>query len=97
MFRWLVSAVFLALPIGSTIGILMGLQAYRHANGQPPPFSGDDGGNLPGTGGGNGGFKGKDRVEMACDIATGLVPATKGESFISKLFSAASFWCSCLG
>ncbi|KAH0593790.1 hypothetical protein MHUMG1_08541 [Metarhizium humberi] len=79
MLRWLVSAVFLALPIATTIGVLLGMQAYNHAKGQPPPFSGggDDNG-LPGIGT----PKGKDTVEIKCDQAFGFDPKSKGQNFI---------------
>ncbi|QUC17543.1 uncharacterized protein UV8b_01784 [Ustilaginoidea virens] len=79
MFRWLVSAVFLALPIGTTLGILLGLQAWRQANGQPPPFSGgDDGFGLPGI------IipKGKDGVRIFCDESVGFDPVSKNQNFI---------------
>lgn len=81
MLRWLVSAVFLALPIATTIGVLLGMQAYNHAKGQPPPFSGggDDNG-LPGIGT----PKGKDTVEMKCDQAFGFDPKSKGQNFIRE-------------
>jgi hypothetical protein len=97
MLRWLVSALFLALPIGTTIGILLGLQAYNHANGQPPPFSGgDDGNGLPGIGT----PKGKDTVQMKCDAAFGFDPKSKGQNFIRELpflqcSSLAVYLCSC--
>ncbi|KAK2592666.1 hypothetical protein QQS21_009633 [Conoideocrella luteorostrata] len=69
MLRWLVSALFLALPIGTTIGILLGIQAMNKASGRPPPFSGgDDGNGLPGIGP----IKGKDVVQMKCDEAYGI-------------------------
>ncbi|GJN75720.1 xyloglucan-specific endoglucanase protein [Purpureocillium lilacinum] len=42
MLRWLVNFGFLALPIGVTIGILLGLQAQRHATGGPPLFQPPD-------------------------------------------------------
>lgn len=84
MLRWLVSALFLALPIGTTIGILLGLQAYRHANGQPPPFSGgDDGNGLPGIGK----PKGKDEVQMKCDTTDPFFPQFTGETYVCELGS----------
>ncbi|KAF5139435.1 putative xyloglucan-specific endo-beta-1,4-glucanase A [Metarhizium anisopliae] len=81
MLRWLVSAVFLALPIATTIGVLLGMQAYNHAKGRPPPFSGgDDGNGLPGIGT----PKGKDTVEIKCDQAFGFDPKSKGQNFICE-------------
>lgn len=74
MLRWLVSALFLALPIGTTIGVLLGIQAVNRANGKPPPFTGgDDTGGLPGIGP----IRGKDVVDMRCDIPDGIDSRTK--------------------
>lgn len=74
MLRWLVSAFFLALPVGTTIGVLLGIQAINRANGKPPPFTGgDDTGGLPGLGP----LKGKDVVVMKCDVSEGIASGTK--------------------
>ena len=80
MFRFLISGFFLLVPLGATIGILMGITSFRRANGQDPPFSGDPGDGLPGIV-----PKAKDMVLFACDVATGLHPVTNGEEFTSKL------------
>ncbi|KAG6007358.1 hypothetical protein E4U21_006062 [Claviceps maximensis] len=68
MFRWLISAIFLALPVGTTIGVLLGIQALNRANGKPPPlYSSDRSGGLPGI------FpSGKDVVDITCDTADGI-------------------------
>ncbi|CAM1501253.1 Fc.00g104150.m01.CDS01 [Cosmosporella sp. VM-42] len=42
MFRWLVNIGLLALPIGVTIGVLLGIEQHRVATGQSPLFR-DDG------------------------------------------------------
>ncbi|KAG5916911.1 hypothetical protein E4U42_007456 [Claviceps africana] len=68
MFRWLVNGIFLALPVGTTIGVLMGIQAINRANGKPPPLSGGDNGWLPGVGP----VFGKDQIVMSCDTADGI-------------------------
>ncbi|KAG5940104.1 hypothetical protein E4U53_007663 [Claviceps sorghi] len=68
MFRWLVNGIFLALPVGTTIGVLMGIQAINRANGKPPPLSGGDNGWLPGIGP----VFGKDHVDMSCDTSDGI-------------------------
>ncbi|KAG5978912.1 hypothetical protein E4U55_005770 [Claviceps digitariae] len=68
MFRWLVTAIFLALPVGTTIGVLIGIQAINRANGKPPPlYSSDRTGGLPGII-----PVGKDVVDMSCDTAEGI-------------------------
>ena len=41
-FRSLVSFGFLILPIAVTLGVLLGLQAFREARGMPPPFVSHD-------------------------------------------------------
>ncbi|KAG6236796.1 hypothetical protein E4U25_003335 [Claviceps purpurea] len=82
MFRWLVNAIFLALPIGSTIGVLLGIQALNSANGKPPPLSnGDKESNsigIPGLGP----IKAKDSIAMKCDDPEGIYSkAPKGLDF----------------
>jgi len=37
-FRWLLNFVLLAIPIGTTLGILLGVQTHRKATGQAPLF-----------------------------------------------------------
>lgn len=86
MFRWLVNAIFLALPIGSTIGVLLGIQALNSANGKPPPLSnGDKESNsigIPGLGP----IKAKDSIAMKCDDPEGIYSkAPKGLDFSCTL------------
>lgn len=84
MLRWLVSAFFLALPVGTTIGVLLGIQAINRANGKPPPFTGgDDTGGLPGLGP----LKGKDVVVMKCDVSEGIASGTKNGLEFSRMLS----------
>ncbi|KAL1855023.1 hypothetical protein Plec18167_004526 [Paecilomyces lecythidis] len=52
-FRWLVNAGLLAIPVGTSIGVLVGLDAHRAATGQPPLFGNNpDNAGIPGIGGG---------------------------------------------
>ncbi|EED13686.1 conserved hypothetical protein [Talaromyces stipitatus ATCC 10500] len=54
-FRWIVNAGLIAIPIGSTLGVLFGIDASRHAAGQAPLFSPpDDGTGSGGSGSGSG-------------------------------------------
>ncbi|KAG5990362.1 hypothetical protein E4U43_004300 [Claviceps pusilla] len=68
MLRWVISGFFLSLPVGTTIGVLMGLQALNRATGKPPPMYSDDRtGGLPGIG-----IIEPDSVKMSCDTAEGV-------------------------
>lgn len=68
MFRWVISGFFLSLPVGTTIGVLMGLQALNRATGKPPPmWSNDRTGGLPGIG-----VIEPDAVKISCDTAEGV-------------------------
>lgn len=57
-FRWIVNAGLIAIPIGSTLGVLFGIDASRQASGQAPLFSGGDSNSGPGGSGGSGGSGG---------------------------------------
>lgn len=58
-FRWIVNAGLIAIPIGSTLGVLFGIDASRQASGQSPLFSsGGSSGGTGGSGGGSGGSGG---------------------------------------
>ncbi|KAF9876856.1 hypothetical protein CkaCkLH20_05702 [Colletotrichum karsti] len=70
-FRWLVNFGLLALPIGITLGILIGLEANRTANGGPPLFSDPD------TPKKNNGIT----AMVSCDKAMGLHPESKGQEY----------------
>lgn len=50
-FRWIVNAGLIAIPIGSTLGVLFGIDASRHAAGQAPLFSPGSGSGTPGSSG----------------------------------------------
>ncbi|KJZ71229.1 hypothetical protein HIM_09372 [Hirsutella minnesotensis 3608] len=70
MFRWLVNAGFLALPIAATLGILLGIQSHRQATGQAPLFT------PP--------LNNKWVEKTYCQKAFGIHPDTKGQEFTRK-------------
>ncbi|KAF6814717.1 xyloglucan-specific endoglucanase [Colletotrichum plurivorum] len=72
-FRWLVNFGLLALPIGVTLGILIGLEASRSANGDPPLFTNPD---VPVPKPNNG-----ITALVSCDKAMGLHPESKGQEY----------------
>jgi hypothetical protein len=98
-FRWIVNAGLLAIPIGTTIGVLVGIDAQRQASGQKPMFSGGDngsstggngglgGGGSSGGNGGNGGSTPDDNgiswIEN-CNLTYGIDPPTKGQQYIRE-------------
>ncbi|GJC84313.1 endoglucanase cel12A [Colletotrichum liriopes] len=73
-FRWVVNFVLLAVPIGVTLGVLMGLDAGRSANGEKPLFTEPD---NPGTIPKNNGIT----AMVSCDKAMGLHPLSKGQEY----------------
>ncbi|OLN89332.1 Endoglucanase A [Colletotrichum chlorophyti] len=74
-FRWVVNFVLLALPIGVTLGILLGLDAGRSSSGQPPLFTEPD--TPTGTIPKNNGIT----ALVSCDKAMGLHPESKGQEY----------------
>ncbi|EKV22043.1 Glycoside hydrolase, family 12 [Penicillium digitatum] len=89
-----VNAVLVAIPIGGTVGALMGLDAHRAATGQKPLFTGGDnndsgdigtGGGSTGGGGSGGGHNTvtNNGVENTryCDLSWGINPPSKTEQF----------------
>ncbi|KAJ0291453.1 hypothetical protein CBS470a_003450 [Colletotrichum nupharicola] len=74
-FRWLVNFGLLALPIGVTLGILLGLDASRQASGGAPLFTGDP--TTPGSTPNNNGIT----AMVSCDKAMGLHPLSKGQEY----------------
>lgn len=100
VFRWIVNAGLLAIPIGTTIGVLVGIDAQRQASGQQPLFSGGDNGSSTGGdgglgnggSGGNGGNGGGGSTPddngiswvESCKLAYGIDPTTKGQEYIRK-------------
>ncbi|PVH74253.1 glycoside hydrolase family 12 protein [Cadophora sp. DSE1049] len=85
-FRWLVNAGLLILPVGTTIGVLLGVDSHRAATGQEPIFNTPNGGTGTGGGGGGGntGNKGDDRVtsQLYCQKQVGVSPASSGVRFM---------------
>lgn len=76
---WLLNIVLVGIPIGTTAGVLVGLQAQRDANGQEPLF-----GDLPGYGGGGAGSAPKDdRItnEIFCDTSIGFSPPSQHDHY----------------
>ncbi|PBP15331.1 glycoside hydrolase family 12 protein, partial [Diplocarpon rosae] len=75
-------AVLLALPVGTTVGVLLGLDSHRQSQGQAPLFNGENG-----RGGGAGGGSSRDnRVTNSqyCQKQVGISPASTGVQYICK-------------
>ncbi|CAG8401097.1 unnamed protein product [Penicillium salamii] len=89
----LVNAVLVAIPIGGSVGALMGIDAHRSATGQKPLFTGgtdDDSGSIGNGGGSNGGTHGGSEVVpdndgisriSKCDMSYGIIPPSKTEQY----------------
>lgn len=73
--RFLVNFVLLALPIGITLGVLLGLQQHRDATGGGPIFGGDD--DQPGKTPSNN----KLTHVQNCDKSFGIHPDSKGQNY----------------
>ena len=89
--RLLVNSGLLAIPIGGTVGALMGIDAHRAATGQAPLFSGDKNSTTgPGdsTGGGSGGSGSTTNNGVTttkyCELSYGISPPTTGQQFTCK-------------
>jgi hypothetical protein len=89
VFRWLVNAGLLAIPIGATIGVLLGIDSHRQTIGQSPLFSGGgntDSGSGSGSGGGSGNSSGSNinngiTITQYCQKSFGISPPSKGEAY----------------
>lgn len=88
----LINAVLVAIPVGGSVGALMGIDAHRAATGQKPLFTGgtnDDSGGGTGTGGGSTGSdptphnNGITTISH-CDLSYGIVPPSKTEQYTRK-------------
>lgn len=88
--RWVVNFGLVAIPIGGTIGAILGIEAHRQANGQAPLFAGggNDGGS--GSGGGSTGSSGNTgehfkhngiTYSQYCNRSIGIPPGSTGEQF----------------
>jgi hypothetical protein len=97
VFRWIVNAGLLAVPIGATIGVLLGIESHRQATGQAPLFTpgGGGGGDGAGGGGGGGGLSGGGSgtgsggnngitIYQYCQQAYGISPPSKGTEYTCK-------------
>lgn len=86
--RLLVNGVLLAIPIGASLGVLFGIDAYRSNHGQAALFSGDtDGTGSGGSTGSSGSTVTNNGVNSTiyCQLSYGITPASKGEQFTRKL------------
>lgn len=87
VFRWVVNIGLLAIPIGSTIGVLLGIESHRQATGQAPLFGGDNGGGGgDGNGSGSNGNGGNNGITDAqyCQQSYGISPPSNGEEYTCK-------------
>ncbi|CAI7575192.1 unnamed protein product [Penicillium glandicola] len=85
----LVNAVLVAIPLGGSVGALMGIDAHRAATGQKPLFSGGtssdgtgSGSDSTGDGGGHNTVtdNGVTTTEY-CDLSWGITPPSKSENY----------------
>ncbi|KAJ5897348.1 hypothetical protein N7504_007636 [Penicillium tannophilum] len=81
--RLLVNGVLLAIPIGASLGVLFGIDAYRSNHGQAALFSGDTDGTGSGGSTGSGGTVTNNGVNSTnyCQLSYGITPASTGEQF----------------
>lgn len=90
--RWAVNAGLLAIPIGATVGVLVGIESHRQATGQGPLFSsggdgnpGNGGSSTGGTGGGGGGTTVGNgngiTISQYCQASYGISPPAKGTEY----------------
>ncbi|KAJ5636729.1 uncharacterized protein N7484_010042 [Penicillium longicatenatum] len=80
----LVQAVLVAIPIGGSLGVLFGIDAYRSNHGQAALFSGDTDGNGSGGSTGSGGSSATNNGvnhSIYCQLSYGITPSTTGEQF----------------
>lgn len=81
---FIVNTILLVIPIVGTIGVLLGIDAYREAAGQKPLFSDqatntgtDHHENTPDNG----------IISMQfCDISYGISPSSRSQQYTCKLF-----------
>jgi hypothetical protein len=84
VFRWIVNIGLLAIPIGTTIGVLLGIESHRQATGQGSLFGGDNGNsNGNGSGSGSGSNNGITKSQY-CQKSYGILPPSKGEQYTCK-------------
>lgn len=91
----IINAVLVAIPVGGSVGALMGIDAHRAATGQKPLFAGGNTEDGSSPGGGNGGsgstgdggnhnstssVHGTQSTEY-CDLSWGITPPSKTEQY----------------
>lgn len=91
----LVNAILLAIPLGGSVGTLVGIDAHLAATGQKPLFSSDgtsdgSGGSSGGsTGGGSGGSGSTTNNGLTntqyCKLSYGISPPSQGEQYTREL------------
>jgi hypothetical protein len=89
----IVNAVLVAIPVGGSVGALMGIDAHRSATGQKPLFTGGNSDDGTSTGGGGSGSTGDGgnhnsttsvhglRTTEYCDLSWGITPPSKTEQY----------------
>lgn len=94
--RLLVNTALLAIPIGGSVGTLLGIDAHRSATGQPPLFTSDGNSNTgsgsgsgsDSTGGGSGGTGSTTNNGVTntqyCESSYGISPPTDGQLYTRK-------------
>lgn len=96
--EWILDAVLLTLPIGTTIGTLRGIDLHRQATGQAPLFS-LVGGNGHGSSGNNGEgnsstiISGDNGITTTtyCGRETAITPSSVGSQYTCKICLAGSY------
>jgi hypothetical protein len=95
--RLLVNTGLLAIPIGGSVGTLLGIDAHRSANGQPPLFTSDGNSNTgsgsgDSTGGGSGGSGSTTNNGVTntqyCQNSYGISPPSDGQLYTRKFASS---------
>jgi hypothetical protein len=92
--RLLVNTGLLAIPIGGSVGTLLGIDAHRSATGQPPLFTSDGNSNTgsgsggDSTGGGSGGSGSTTNNGVTntqyCQSSYGISPPSDGQLYTRK-------------
>lgn len=93
-FRLAINTALLAIPIGGSVGTLLGIDAHRSATGQPPLFTSDGNSNTgsgsggDSTGGGSGGSGSTTNNGVTntqyCQSSYGISPPSDGQLYTRK-------------
>jgi len=80
--RFLVNFALLAIPIGVTLGILLGIDSHRQPTGQAPLYSppASTGGSGSGSGGDSPKNNGVTKTQF-CQNSFGITPKSKGQEY----------------